>query len=134
MSKIVSWIRITPSQTRRAVRAGPATSARGAARTRSGHLAISGKANILLVLLLALALTGYGGGGGGAQSASSSGSSTNYSLRGAGLAAPSGAGREGEAASAGAAASSSAQVEDGVEEGASASLPGPDGEKIVKTA
>lgn len=125
MSRIFSWTIVASSRTIRTVLVGPTTLARGVAHARPS---IFGKACFSLVLL-ALALTGCGSGGGGAQSA---GSSAGYDPQEEGLAAPSGAGRE--AASAGAAASSSVQAEEGVPDGAETSLPGLDGEKIVKTA
>ncbi|MDP9426033.1 MAG: DUF4349 domain-containing protein [Actinomycetota bacterium] len=126
MSRIFSWTIIASPRTIRAVLVGPTTLARDVTHPRSWRPATFGTACFLLVLL-AFALTGCGSGG-GAQSA---GSSAGYDPQEEGLAAPSGVG--GEAASAGA-ASSSAHAEEGVPDGVEASLPGLDGEKIVKTA
>lgn len=117
MSRIFSWTIVASSRTIRAVLVGPTTIAKCVADARSGRPATFGTACFLLVLL---ALTGCGGGGGGAQSA---GSSAGYDPQQEGIAAP-----------AGAAASSSAQAEEGVPDGTEISLPGLDGEKIVKTA
>ena len=119
----------------------PATRVGDVDHPRSPYLSIFFAGVSILLLTLTLVACGSGGGGGAQGGGQAAGSSADYDPSEADFAAPPGMGAEGEAASAaagGGAASSSAQEGEFVEGGAQgergSSLPGFEGEKIVKTA